>query len=255
MSSQIRKDAARPALIMVQTPCLGHSTSQHPPITRPNSIAWPINLVNRPWVPDEHISRHRSELQQLVLVILQTLTLNVYKHGLLIHSIIEMTSLEVHGSAILGRRFVHGDPKSNTLIPSNGSVLIVLMPFESLVRVDHEKIRRDTDFVGPATLREDVSHGGMVIKISEGLVRLPYVALDVIVELGRSASKCPEVRVGNLVACGGAEVFDPFGIEDALDVNYAILLESSDLILGEFVLFWRGDTRFDAVRQGEARVL
>lgn len=55
------------------------------------------------------------------------------------------------------------------------------MPFETLVGVDHEKVSGDSDLVRAATLGEDVSHGGVVIKVSEGLVRLPYVTLDVIV--------------------------------------------------------------------------
>jgi len=116
------------------------------------------------------------------------------------------------------------------------------MPFEALVGVDHEKVGGDSDFVRAATLGEDVSHGGMVVKVSEGLVRLPYVTLDVIVQLGGCASKGPEVWVGNLVTCGGSEVFDPIRVEDVLDVNDPVSLEGLDLFFGQFVFFGGCDT-------------
>jgi len=106
-----------------------------------------------------------------------------------------MRSLEVDWSAICRRRLVHGDPEPDPLVPRDGTVLIVLMPFEPLIGIDHEEIGRHTDLVRATTLSEDVSHGGMVVEVSEGLVRLPYIALDIVVELGGGARKGPKVRV------------------------------------------------------------
>jgi len=206
-------------------------------------------------MPDEHIPRHSPELQQLFLVVLKTLGLDVHEHGIGVHSRVAMRRLEVHGGTVGSGSFVHGDPKSDPLLRGDRTILIILMPFEALVGVDHEEIGRDADFVGPACLCEYVSHGRVVVKVGEAFVCLPYVTLDVVIQLGGSAGEGPEVGVGDLVARGGSEVFDPLRVEDALDVDDAVSLERLDLFLGQFVLFRSRDAWRYSVGEGEAWVL
>lgn len=61
--------------------------------------------------------------------------------------------------------------------------------------------------------------------------------------------------VGDLVARGGSEVFDPLRVEDALDVDDAVSLERLDLFLGQFVLLGSRDAWRYSVGEGEAWVL
>lgn len=69
----------------------------------------------------------------------------------------------------------------------------------------------------------------MVVKVSECLVRLPYVTLDVIIQFRGSTGKCPKVGVGNLFIGSGTEVFHPLGVEDSLDVDYTVFFEGGNL--------------------------
>jgi len=203
-------------------------------------------------MPNQHIPWHRPELQQLVLVILESLPLNVHEDGPFVHGLILMRSLEVDWSAIRRRRLVHGDPEPDPLVPRDGTVLIVLMPFETFVGIDHEEIGRHADLVRATALSEDVSHGGMVVEVGEGLVGLPYVALDIVVELGGSAREGPKVRVFHLVSGGRSEVFDPVVVEDILDVDDTVSFEGLDLGLGDLELFGSRDAGFYSV--GEAKL-
>lgn len=52
-----------------------------------------------------------------------------------------------------------------------------------LVGVDHEQVRGEADLRAAAHLAEDVADRGVVVEVSEGLVGLPDVALDVVVKL------------------------------------------------------------------------
>ena len=63
------------------------------------------------------------------------------------------------------------------------------------------------------------------------------------------------MRVVDLVAGGIAEVLDPLGVEDALDVDDAVLLEDLDLLFGQLVGLWRGLAGNDAVGHCEAGIL
>ncbi len=95
----------------------------------------------------------------------------------------------------------------------------------------------------------------MVVEVCKGLVGLPYVALDVIIELGGCARKGPEMGFVGL-GCGGlSEVVDPFLVEDSLDVEDAVSFEGLDLFLGDFVFLGCGDSGFDAVGEGDLRIL
>jgi hypothetical protein len=54
----------------------------------------------------------------------------------------------------------------------------------------------------------------------------------------------------DLGSCGAAEVFDPFGVEYALDVYYSVTFEGLYLFFGDGVFFRGGDAVDDVV--GEA---
>ena len=153
-----------------------------------------------------------------------------------------MAAFEVHRRAVVGGGLVHGDPEPYPLVGRDRPVLVVLVPLEPLVRVDHEQVGRYAHLRRAAALGEDVAHGGVVVEVGETPVRLPYVPLDVIVQAGGRAGEGPEVGVGHLVRRGAPEVLDPIGVEDALDQHDAVLLEGEYLILGEVVLLGGGDT-------------
>lgn len=95
----------------------------------------------------------------------------------------------------------------------------------------------------------------MVVKVRIGLVRLPYVALDVVIQSTRRTREGPKVWIRHLMGGGGPEVLDPLGIEYALDVHDAILLQRPNLRFAEFVPFGGGDAGCYPVGEGKTRVL
>ena len=121
------------------------------------------------------------------------------------------------------------------------------MPLETFVRVDHEEIGGNTDFIRAPTLSEDVAHSRVVVEVSECLVGLPYITLDVIIKLGGCTSKGPEVGFLGLGSCGFSKVVDPLFVKDSLDVDNTISLENLDLLFGDFVFLWGGHSLVDAV--------
>ncbi len=129
------------------------------------------------------------------------------------------------------------------------------MPLESPVGIDHEQVGADANFVGPSALGQDVSRGGMVVKVGEGPVGLPYVALDVVVQPRGGSGEGPKVRIGHLVRGGGAQVVDPFGVEDGAEEDDAVLLEGAHLFFADGVRFGRRDPRGYAVGKGQLRIL
>lgn len=129
------------------------------------------------------------------------------------------------------------------------------MPLESLVGIDHEQVGTYANFIGTSALGQDMSHGGMVVKVGKCLIGLPYIALNVIVELGGGAGKCPKVWIGHLMSGSRAEVIYPVGIEDGPDEDDAVLFEGADLFLANGECFRRRNARSDAMGKGKSRIL
>lgn len=143
-----------------------------------------------------------------------------------------MRALQVDGRSVIGGRFVHGDPEANAIVGRDWSVLIVLMPFEALVGIDHEQVGTDANLVRFAALRENVSDGRVVVKIGKGAIRLPNVALDVVVQFRGGSGKGPKVGILHLVGSGRPQVFDPLGVEYTSHEYHAILLQGLQVLLG-----------------------
>ena len=255
MVTKIGENTSTSSLVMVQTSSLSYSSSKNTSVGGPDPIIRSINLVNSPRVPDEHVTGHSPELCDLVPIILETLLLNIDKDSLFIDDVVIVRSLEVDGRTVLRGCFIHGNPEPNSFIPGDGTVLVVLMPLEALVGVDHEQIRRNANFICAAALSEDVSHSRMVVKVRKGLVGLPYVSLDVIVELGSRPCERPEVGFFDLGRGSFSEVVHPLGVEDSLDVDDSVSFEGLDLFLGDGVCFRSCHPRFDAVGEGNFGVL
>mmetsp|Transcript_13168 Transcript_13168/g.24748 ORF Transcript_13168/g.24748 Transcript_13168/m.24748 type:complete len:241 (-) Transcript_13168:829-1551(-) len=240
---------------MIRSSCLGNSTSQNASIGSPYTILGSIYLVNRPRVPNKHITWHSPKLCNLILICFQSLLLNVYKHSLFTHNCIKVRSLEIYRSSIISRCLIHGNPKTKTFLPCNRTILIILMPLESLVRIHHEQIRRNTNLVCTSTLCQHMSHSRMVIKVGKGLISLPDVSLNVIIQFRSCPSKCPKVRFVHLIHGGFSKVVHPFFVKDALDVYDTVSFEGLDLFLCDEILFRSTDAFLDAVGEGELWVL
>ena len=255
MPSEVGQHASAAPLVRVHGAGLADCAAQHAAVGGPYTVGGSVDLVDGTGMPDEHVAGHGAELQELVLVVLEALLLDVDKDGPLVDDVVAVRSLEVDGRAVLGGSFVHGNPEADSVLPRDGAVLVVLVPLEALVGVDHEKVGGDADLVGPAALAQDVAHGGVVVEVGEGLVGLPYVALDVVIELGGRPGEGPEVGVVDLVAGGVAQVLDPLGVEHALDVNDSVLLEGLDLLFGQLVGLWGGLAGDDAMGHCEAGIL
>jgi hypothetical protein len=255
MVTKIGQNTSTSSLVVVQTSSLRYSSSKNTSVGGPDPIIRSIHLVNGPRVPDEHITGHSPELRDLMPIILEAILVNIDKDSLFIDDVVIVRSLEVDGRPVLRGCFIHGDPEPNSFIPGDGTVLVVLMPLEALVGVDHEQIRGDANFICAAALGEDVSHGRMVVKVRKCLVGLPYVSLDVIVELGRRSREGPEVGFFDLGLGGFSEVVHPLGVEDSLDVDDSVSFEGLDLFLGDGVCFGGCDPRLDAVGKRDFGVL
>mmetsp|Transcript_8945 Transcript_8945/g.24798 ORF Transcript_8945/g.24798 Transcript_8945/m.24798 type:complete len:276 (-) Transcript_8945:275-1102(-) len=255
MASQIRQHTTCSALVMVNSSCFGNCSTEHPSVTGPNTIGRTINLVDGFGMPDQHVTRLCSEFKAFIAEVLKALCFNVDKDSLWIHGCVFMRPFEVYRGSIILWGFVHGNPETDSFLGCDGSVLVVLMPLETFIRVHHQKIGRNTDLVRSSALAQDISHGRVVVKVSKSLVGLPDISLDVIIEFGGRACKGPKVRVVNLIGCCFFQVIHPLFIKDTLNMNHSIFLESSDLFLCDGKLLGVGNTRDQTVRQGKARVL
>jgi len=80
---------------------------------------------------------------------------------------------------------------SLTLFPL--TILIILMPLKPLIRVNHKQIRAQPNLLTHPTLRQHMPQRTVVVEVAEEVVRLPHVALDVVLQLGGGAGEGPEV--------------------------------------------------------------
>lgn len=255
--TQIRQNTSCAPFVVVDRSRLGNGPPQDSPVRRPNAIGWTVDLVDRLGMPNQHVPGLGPELEPILAraVFRQFRYVDVHEDGLRVDAIVAVRALEIDGSPIVLGRFVHGDPEANAFFWSDGAVLVVLVPLETFVGVHHEQVGRNTNLVRPSAAAEDVSHGRVVVKVGKSPVRLPHIALDVVIEFGGCASERPEVGVVHLIGGGFAQVFHPGLVEHAFDEDDAILFKSSDLLLGDFEGF-RGSNALDnAVRERDLRVL
>ena len=71
---------------------------------------------------------------------------------MLFHDTIMSGDPEVGRDTILDERLAHVDSEPHLLLPCDWVVLVVLVPIEALVWVDHEIVSGDADLAGPAAL-------------------------------------------------------------------------------------------------------
>eukprot|EP00968_Pinguiococcus_pyrenoidosus_P018795 scaffold1954_cov268-Pinguiococcus_pyrenoidosus.AAC.232 len=226
--SQVAEDAAGTSLVLVDGAVLGAGASQHPAELGPDAGLGPVDLVDAPRVPHQHVPGADREGEPLVHVLLQSLGVDIHEDGHVIDHLVVVGALEVHGRSVVLRRVVHGDPKADAVLEVDRPVLVVLVPLEAAVGVDHEQIGGDANGLRPAQLRQDAAHGAVVEEAGEAHVGLPHVALDVVVELGRRAGEAPDMRVLHLVHGASPEVLQPLRAQHARNVDHAVPLERLD---------------------------
>mmetsp|Transcript_19579 Transcript_19579/g.36435 ORF Transcript_19579/g.36435 Transcript_19579/m.36435 type:complete len:205 (-) Transcript_19579:305-919(-) len=198
-------------------------------------------------VPDEHVAGPDLEVLFPVLPLLQALHLNVDEDSLGGDYVVVVATGEVDGGPVVSGRGVHRDPEAEALLGDDGPVLVVLVPLETLVRVDHEQVRANPNLVAPTHLAEDVADGGVVVKVCEGLVRLPDVALDVIVQLGSGSGEAPEVGLFGLLGSRLPHVLNPLLVEHSLQQHHPVPLQDLDILLRHRVSLGRGSALLNPV--------
>eukprot|EP00960_Hanusia_phi_P030793 748844-Hanusia_phi.AAC.2 len=103
-------------------------------------------------MPDEHVAGLRSELNHVLSELGQVSFLKVDKHLILADVLVQVGPAEVDGSSVVGGCLVQGHPepqgiKLAAMSRGQRSVLVVLVPLEALVGVDHEEVGGDADLV------------------------------------------------------------------------------------------------------------
>mmetsp|Transcript_5560 Transcript_5560/g.8552 ORF Transcript_5560/g.8552 Transcript_5560/m.8552 type:complete len:308 (-) Transcript_5560:249-1172(-) len=238
MFTQIRKDTSTSSLVPVHGSCLGNGPAEHSSVRSPDFALWSVDLVNGSWMPDQHVTGFRAKFNLFTSVVFETFFLNVNKDGLIADNVVSVGTLEIYRSTVICGCFVHCDPETKCLVPENRSVLVVLVPLEALVWVHHQQICRYSNFLCSAALSQYVPNCRVVIKTGKGLVCLPDVSLDVIVQLRCSSCKGPKVRIFDLIRGCLAQIVDPLVIKHPLDVYNTVSFESFNEGFINHVPFW-----------------
>mmetsp|Transcript_34357 Transcript_34357/g.110903 ORF Transcript_34357/g.110903 Transcript_34357/m.110903 type:complete len:238 (-) Transcript_34357:151-864(-) len=193
-------------------------------------------------MPDDQVSRLGTKLEE-VGVGEQAVTFQVDEDGVRRHGRISVRALEVDWRPVIGWRVVHGHPPAQRLVrrvlrvaaPGEGvdrPILIILVPLEALVRVNHQQVGRQPQLVGAGNVRESRGERGVVHELGEAGVGRPDRPLDVVVQPRRHAGHRPDVRVGHLPFGDASQVGKPLLGEQAGDEDGAVLEQLRALGVG-----------------------
>mmetsp|Transcript_6669 Transcript_6669/g.16095 ORF Transcript_6669/g.16095 Transcript_6669/m.16095 type:complete len:314 (-) Transcript_6669:568-1509(-) len=180
----------------------------------PPAVGRPLDLVDRPGVPDNHVARLGAELHHIFGVLGEVALVERHKDLVLAHKLVQVALAEVDGGAVVGGGVVHRDPEPEGIeLPAvaagEGAILVVLVPLEPLVGVDHQEVRGDADLVlplgvtvgkppAPRKLPEHRRDGRVVEKLCEAVVCGPGRTLDIVVQSRHHPGDGPDVGVGDL---------------------------------------------------------
>mmetsp|Transcript_6784 Transcript_6784/g.15793 ORF Transcript_6784/g.15793 Transcript_6784/m.15793 type:complete len:334 (-) Transcript_6784:412-1413(-) len=270
MRPHVREE--RLLLALVESVVDGDSAAEHSPLLAlPVTARCPVHLMDGAGVPDEHVASLGPELDHVVLVLRKVSVLKRHKHLVLSDVLVLVRAAQVDGSPVLRRGVVHGDPEAEgvegaAVSRRQRAVLVVLVPLEALVGVDHEEVCRDADLVlaslvtlrEPPALRSLTQHGcdGRVVEeVGEPIVGRPCGSLDVVIEARGDARDSPDVRVLDLPLRVRAKVVDPLLRQHVRNVHNAVLTQNVQVLLGDRVRRERRLSLHNLDGKGDVRVL